>query len=413
MIPIPTKPPTVVLSLLVAAPCLLGQQVPAYSRHDFQNGYFQTRLDAFANARSDTGNAAGDLLYKVWPKEVFARDEDIRISGLRIWFQADSSYSGSFPVSIKTPQVAFYPVVQRTIAGKVYDVPDLDNPATPVLKLQDSTVVRSGVVVLEVKVHPFNFNPDLRQPIVLKSRDKNGEPQGWAVGLLAPPGEKLGDGKATFVGAASFGEVHRLPGPSTYSGLYDARGKRLIPYGTPGAPSNLGELGIELMLDAATLQVFSDASGGVRNDPKQQETHKGPGAYCNALASAVRTGWFGLFCQWEKPPAGSTLCLPLVTAIGAAMPDKTLAIDKATLLVDPARAQALTAFLQAGVLGTLALYKKNGVAGHRADQPGVFVTPRIPVPRDPALKDATMWVQALLLANGGFPGASNVVRVRF
>ena len=134
----PSSSTVLALCTLVAVPPLVTAQVPAYSRHDLRNGYVQAREDAFPNARSSTGNEAGDFLYKAWTKQVFARHGDIRVSGLRIWYQVGSSYKGLFPVNVKTPRIGFYPLIRKTISGKVYDVPDLTSFLQAVLLLPRS-----------------------------------------------------------------------------------------------------------------------------------------------------------------------------------------------------------------------------------------------------------------------------------
>ncbi|MFQ5504739.1 MAG: hypothetical protein ACE5F1_08095 [Planctomycetota bacterium] len=405
------------LAALLALPAgaVSGQSPPGYSRFDFSNAYRMLREDAFPNARSSTGNEAGDFLYKGYPKEVLAHDAPVRVSGVRISFKIGQGYKGPLPAQVLLPEVAFYPLVEGKVGGKSFRLPDLSRRHQKTLPLPLVFVARDGVRLFELKLGPKQPDPRLRDPVPLPSRDGKGKLQGWAVALMAIPGEKLGDGKPHFVAVPSFGEIHRLPGPSSFSGAWDARGKRFLPYGTPSAPSNLGELGVELLIDGPVLQVYSNASGGVRKDPKGLETHMGPGAYVNGLATSVLGGWFGLYCQWEGKESDGLVCLPAVTAIGASMPDARLSLGAGTLLWDPARSSGLSFLIGIGMAGPLVRYKAKGLAGRSEDQNGVWVSARQAVPRDPALKDLTLWIQCLLFqpASGKFPGASNLVRVVF
>lgn len=398
--------------LLLAGP--LAAQTLSYSRFDFGNAYRVDRQDFFPNARSQDGNVAGDFLYKALPKEVFARSDKIRISGVRISFVVDRSYQGNFPTFLGLPEIAFFPLVDGKIGGQTYDLPDLDRRASRSVPSVFIPLLRSSVQFFEIKLGPQNPDPRLRQPIELDPRDGAGGLQGWAVALLAPPGEKQSDGRPNFVAVPSFGEIHRTGSRPTYSGVYDARTKTFRPYGTPGAPSSIGELAVEIMLDQPTLQVFSDAAGGVRADRNKIETHKGPGAYVSDLATAVLPGFFGLFCQWEGQEDTGVWCLPLVTALGPVMPTQTIRVGSATLIWDPFRSSAVSIFLDTGNLGPLTVYRAQGHAGHAEDQPGVYATARLPVPPDKNLAGLTFWLQALLVRpSTQVLAATNLVRLAF
>ena len=393
---------------------LLAQGSPAYSRFDYSNGYRLQREDGYPNARSPKGNGQGDFVYKVFPLEVLGRGEDIRVSGVRISFSVDDSYKGNFPVSLGVPEIAFFPVKLGKAGGLNVDLPQLGSRLNRSLRGGSVSALSDGIFAMELRLGPKQPDPKLRAPVVLPAKDAQGRPQGWAVALMAPKGEILGKGKPLFVPMPSFGEIHRSPGPSTYSGFYDARKKVFLPFGSPGAPSNQGELGVELFIDGPVLQVFSDASGGVRKDPNRNETHMGPGAYRNGLGSSVLGGFVGFYTQWENQEGKGLLCLPLITALGASRPTGRLNLGGVNLLLDPARAGALPLLPQMGLLGGLTRYKAFGVAGHFGDQKGVYVTPRLPVPASPALAGQSIWLQSLLLRPGvGFVGSSNLVLLRF
>ncbi len=403
---------TISASLSLSVP-LLAQGDPAYSRLDFSNAYRLQREDGYPNARSVQGNEQGDFVYKVFPLEVLGRGEDLRISGLRISFSVDDSYKGNFPVSLAVPEIAFFPVKRGKASGLTVDLPQLTRRFSRSLKPGSISALSDGVFSYELQLGPKQRDPDLKKLLILPGKDAGGNPQAWAVGLMAPKGGHLGKGTPSFVPLRSFGELHRVPGPLTFSGFYDARAKRFLPFGSPGAPSNSGELGVELLMDGAVLQVFSDASGGLRNDPKKVETHMGPGAYRNHLGSSVLGGFLGFYTQWENQEGKGLLCLPLMTALGAKRPGVRLNLGGATLLWDPARAGGLFLFAQMGLLGGLTRYKAFGVAGHSSDQRGVFVTPRIRIPASPVLAGQGFWVQSLLLRPGvGFAGSSNLVFVQ-
>ncbi len=399
------------LASAIALLCLTAavgkaQSAVSYSRFDFSNGYRMEREDAFPNARSRTGNETGDLLYKAFPVEALAQHKELRISGLRIAYSIGNGYKGSYPAKIIRPRIAFYPATKLKYGAEVLDAPDLSNGFPTQLAAKELTVFRDGLYTEELK---------LTKPIVLPTRNGKGELQGWCAVLLANPGERLGDGKAHFVAAPSYGEIHRVGSPTTYSGAWDARKKRFLPYGSIGAPSNLGELGIGLLLDQPTLQIFSDASGGVRNDPKKVETHMGPGAYINGLATAVQSGYYGLYVQWEGKPAGSTVCIPLLMATGSQEPKTPLQFGNVIMLGDLKRGLLADLFIRAGLVGVLQRYKAGGIAGHAVDQNGVYVTPILPFPHDPTLAGMTFWVQGLMvdLQKLQFTGSTNLTRIVF
>jgi hypothetical protein len=401
------------LSSFFASLPLLAQGNLSYSRLDFSNAYRLQREDGFPNARSLKGNEKGDFAYKVFPLNVLGRGEDLRISGIRISFSVDDSYKGNFPVSLGIPEIAFFPVKKGKAGGLTVDLPQLSKRFSRVLKPGSVLALSDGIFVYELKLGPKQPDPGLQVPVTLPSKDSQGNPQAWAVALMAPQGGTLGKGKPSFVPMPSFGEIHRIPGPLTFSGFYDARAKRFLPFGSPGAPSNQGELGIDLLIDGPVLQVFSDASGGVRKDPNKIETHMGPGAYRNHLGSSVLGGFLGFYTQWENQEGKGLICLPLITAQGANRPTAKLHLGGVSLLYDPKRAGALFLLPQMGLLGGLVRYKAFGVAGHFKDQKGVYVTPRLAVPSSPTLAGLSFWVQSVLLRPGvGFTASSNLVFVR-
>lgn len=381
-----------------------------YSRFDFGNRYHTQRADLFPNSRAKNGNVDGDMIYKAFPASVFSRGDKVRISGVRLWAQVDPTYVGPYPAFLVMPDIVFFPLIEIKVGNNAYAVPDVTKPHARRLPLGAATVIRGGLQPIDFRLGPHQPDPRLKLPVELPV-----SPTGWAVGVMAPAFSRQLDGNSNFVAVSTFGEVHRSPGRLAYSGLYDAAKQAHLPYGTAGAPSNIGELAIELYLDQPSLQVFSDGSGGVRNDPRRIETHKGPGAYANGLSTAVAPGWFGLFTQWEGMSDNGILCLPLITAIGPAMPTTLLKVDDATLVWDSLRAKALSVFIENGVLGILGRYKAGGVAGHANDQGGVFASTRISVPNDAGLKGATIWVQSVLIrfTTGRVVGATNLSRIVF
>ena len=401
------------LLCLVLTDYLAAQRTPSYSRMDFSNAYRMDREDVFPNALTKRGNEDGDFLFKVFPAEVFARHKRTMLSGLRISFTIQNAYKGNYPVFLTMPDVAFFPV---RFDSRNRPVVDLAARHARTLPLGIKFVVADGILLHELELGPKQFSSALKTPVVLPARDRNGKIQAWAVALMAPPSASFMDNKAHFVALPSFGEIHRT-GPRSFSGIYDARKKLFTMYGDPSAPSNLGELGIEVLIDGPTLQVFSDASGGVRNDPKKKETHMGPGAYDGLLGTSSRPGFFGLYLQWEARQMDGLMVFPLIMALGTPIPDTPLTLPGGhSLLMAPLRrSTALTFFLELGVFGPIKQYKKGGVAGRSTDQNGVFVTPRFPVPNDSSIKGLVLNIQALLTDKTvkNFVGVSNLVQVRF
>ena len=406
----PSRVPSLLLCLALASTATVAPAQttkPAYSRLDFGNAYRIDRELRWPNAAD--GNVDGDLAYKAFPKEVLARHKTIRVSGVRVSYTVDKSYRGSFPAFPTFPVIAFYPLVEAKVGGSTYDVPDLGRKAARTIPAPFQQALRTGISAYEIRFDPSAVDPRFRVPIDLPARDSKGNLQGWAVALMAPPGQKQGDGKANFACVQSFGEVHRASARRSYSGMYDAKAKRFVPFGT-SAISNIGELAIELLLDAPTLQLYSSAAGGLRNDPTNRETYKGPGAYYSGLASSVVPAWFGLYAQWEGHDLDGTVALPFVMGAGSTQPKSALTIDLAVMLNDPALIFGRTMFLDAGLAGPFAQYKKNGVAGHASDQSGVFVTPRLAFPRNAALAGVRLWMQVLVVNTSlRFPAASNLV----
>lgn len=398
----------------LAAGLARAQTGISYSRLDFQNAYRIDREDAWPNARLPGGNVAGDFVYKVFPVEVLARDREIRVSGLRLSFSVGNGYKGTFPVRLGVPEIAFYPVVVSRVGGRDLPLPDLSRRFGTTLRPPGISVPRDGVFVHEIRLGPHQPDPRLRKPLRLPARDAKGALQGWAVALLAPPGEGLGDGKPHWVPVPSYGEIHRPGSPSTFSGLYDAKKKRFLPYGAPGAPSNLGECGIELLLDGPALQLRSEAAGGVLRDPRRIETHLGPGAYESGLAGARFPGSFGLYAQWESREGDGLLCLPFLVALGNPPPAARLKLGAGVLMWDSKRAYAPSFFVNLGMFGVLSRYKAFGRAGRRSDQRGVFVSRDLPVPVDSTLRGAALWIQALFLdpKSSSIAGSSNLCRLR-
>ena len=106
-----------VLAFGFASTGALAQTTISHSRLDFGNAYRIDREDLFPNSRSATGNASGDFLYKAFPKEVLARDGKIRISGVRVTFSVDKTYTGTFPTFMQMPVIAFF----RSSKGRCWE----------------------------------------------------------------------------------------------------------------------------------------------------------------------------------------------------------------------------------------------------------------------------------------------------
>lgn len=390
-----------------------AQSSIAYSRHDFGNAYRQDVEIAFPNARSASGASTSDFLWKAFPREALARGNSWRISGIRISFRVDKSYTGALPQFLALPTVAFYPLVEASIEGKTYDVPDLAKPLSATMPLGAVRALQAGPQSYELRLGPKNPDPRLQKPIELPGRDASGAVQGWAVALRAPFNARAGNGQANFLALPTFGEIHRDGSRASYSGLYDAKTKTIRPFGTTGAPANLGELAVELLFDQATLQVYSDGAGGVRQDPRKIETHKGPGAYDNGLLSAIRPGYFGLYAQFEGNEG--LLALPLVVSDSATLPNTTLRFEQVSFLYNPTGLGLATLFTGAQVFGALGKYSAGGAAGHRADQDAVWHSGPLAVSPIPALKGLSFWVQALLYDPTKMTSCAetNAVRVRF
>lgn len=397
----------------LAATSLTAQASISYSRHDFGNAYRQNIEVAYPNATSSAGSTAGDMLWKVWPPEVASRAATWRISGVRFSFRVDRSYSGAFPQFLSLPRIAFFPLVEQTIRGAQYLVPDVTRPFPTSFQLPGYKAVEAGVQSFELQLGPKNPDPRLQKVLVLPGRNSAGAVQGWAVALLAPQGARLGNGQANFAAVPTFGEVHRDGSRRAYSGVYDAKAKEMKPFGTRGVPSNLGELAIELYFDQPTLQVFSDGSGGVRDDRLKIETHKGPGAYDNGLATAIKQGFFGLYTQY----AGNDglVAFPIVVSDSAAPPTQTLRFNQVDFLFNPAGLSLATLFSGAGIYGSLAKYKAGGAVGHRQDQASVWHSGRIPFMKDKSLSGLSFWVQTLLFdaKKNTSCAETNAVRLRF
>ena len=408
----PRPRPWPLLGTCVALLLLLGRPATAqsslsYSRLDFSNGYRMDRQDEFPNYRSSLGNDEGDFVFKMFPELVLRGAGKLRVSGLRISFTVGNDYKGTYPVDLVVPKIAFYPLIQ----GLQGLLPDVKGAKAIVLDPGTVSVVKDGVFTYELRLGSHQTRPSLQSPVVLDLPGPRSPGRGWAVALLAPKGFKPDPKAAHFIPVPSYGEIHRLTALSSYSGLYNSRAQTFLTYGSIGAPSASGELGIELLVDGPTLQAFSDAAGGLHQDPKNLETYKGVGAYETGLATAAQPGWFGLYAQWEGRQADGLVALPIVAA-----GNEVLALPGGVeLLWNSLFPNTMTLLLQAGLLGPVQTYKKQGQAGHSTDQQGVWASPRLPMPNDIRLKGAQVSIQCLIVSpkQGTFEGVSNTISLRF
>jgi hypothetical protein len=390
---------------------LLGAALPAqatlsYSRLDFSNGYRMDRQDEFPNYRTTLGNDDGDFIFKMFPELVLRGASKLRVSGVRISFTVGDAYLGSYPVDLAVPRIAFYPLIQ----GLQGLLPDVKGANPIILDPGKVSVVKDGVFTYELRLGPQQTLPSLKNVVQLDLPGPRSSGRGWAVALLAPKGLRPDAKVAHFIPVPSYGEIHRVTALASYSGVYDSRLQTFRAYGSIGAPSATGELGIELLVDGPTLQPFSDAAGGLHKDPTNRETYKGIGAYETGLATAATPGWLGFYAQWEGRSKDGLLALPIIAA-----GNEILALPGGVeLLWDSLSPGSLTLLLQAGLLGPVQTYKAQGHAGHATDQEGVWASPRIPIPTDIRLKGAVISLQCLFVSPklGTFEGTSNTITLR-
>ncbi|MEZ5988970.1 MAG: hypothetical protein R3F30_07560 [Planctomycetota bacterium] len=399
-------PVTALVLAALAAPTPAQTKI-SYSRLAFCNGYRVDRPLEWPSFRSSLGNDENDLVFRMLPREVLRGAGKLRVSGIRWSYTVADDYQGSYPSFVQVPTIGMYPLVNGQ-AGLLPDFPSNDG-----FRLDPgfTVVPKDGVLVFELRLGPGQFDPGLKSPIPIELPGPRSSVAGWAIALHGIKGEKANKDTPNMVPVPSYNEVHRQSGLDAYSGLYDARLKRYTLFGRPGAPPNSGEVGIELLVDGPTLQVFSDASGGLRNDPRSWETHKGVGAYFGELASAATQGWFGLYAQWEGRSGDGLWAFPIVAA-----GDEVLPLPGGVeLLWSSGVPSLLTALVEAGLYGPVGVYKAQGVAGHDTDQDGVWHTARIPVPQLPALRGLKLSAQALFVeaAKGTFEGVSNAVTIVF
>jgi len=396
------------LALLATSSAGLSAQTKlSWSRLDFSNGYRMDRQDEFPNYRSSLGNAAADFVYKMFPTQVLRGAGKLRVSGVRLSFTVGNDYKGSYPADLILPRIAFYPLLQ----GLQGLLPDVKGAKPIVLDPGKLSVVKDGVFTYELRLGPQQKQASLQKVVVLDLPGPRSRVKGWAVALMAPPGLKPDPKQAHFIPVPSFGEIHRKSALPSYSGRYDSRRQVFHTYGSIGAPSANGELGIELLVDGPTLQAFSDAAGGLRKDPRNLETYMGIGAYETGLSTAASPGWFGLYAQWEGRQKDGLLALPLIAA-----GNEILRLPGGVeLLWNSLSPGSLGLLLQAGLLGPVTTYKKQGVAGHSKDQQGVWASPRLPIPNDSRLKGLPVSVQCLFVSPklARFEGVSNTITLRF
>jgi len=407
--------PHLALAAAALAPSLAAQPFPA-NKIEFSNWYLSGREERFPNFAS--GNLDGDGLFKILPRSILDRHDAHQFSGYVMGVSVDDAYTGRYPTVLFLPGLQLYRTVIARQSGTTYETVDLQSPVGLKLDPLPLFLNSDGSWIVEVGFDPGSVSPKLRQLLQIDGL-VGGERAGLALMALGRAGERSSASLPGAVMLSSYQERHFAPGYPSYSGSHDAATGTVAHFGTTGQPSATGELVLSARFANPTLQLFSDSAGGVANDPAGFETHMGPGAYATDHATAVAPGWFGMFVQAEQydPGTGSPrhLALPLIVATSAAGP--TAAIDVGGgvhLRLAPAELALATLFLDAGLSGPLATYAAGGVAGFDTDQPGVYATPRIPLPANPTWKGTALWLQALVVDDNMLPvGSTNAVRLTF
>ena len=106
------------------------------------------------------------------------------------------------------------------------------------------------------------------------------------------------------------------------------------------------------------------------------------------------------------------LAFPFVVSTSAAGPTASLKLGERSLRVAPAELAAANLLVDGGIWGGLTTYTAAGVAGFDADQAGVYASPRITLPPNPAWLGTALWVQALIVDAAMQPvDVTNVVRL--
>lgn len=404
----------VACSLLSLVSPLAAQAFPQ-NKLEVHNWWVADREDPFPNFA--TGNVFGDGLFKVIPSTLLERGGDHLISGYQLCISIDDAFTGMFPVVAFLPGVQVFRTEPQTINGAAYEVLDHDRPVGPQFDPIFLPLSADQAWAVEISFDPASFNPKLRNLLTVPALE-NGQRQGLAIMALADPGRMQSPNVANVVLQASYQERHFPPGAPSYSGSYDATTGAVRMYGTTGQPSATGELYASLRFANPTLQIFSDAAGGLSPDPDGYETHMGTGAYCTDFGTRVGPAWFGFFMQatqYAPATGGPThMMLPLVVSMSAAGPTTSLRIGNATLRVNPAELQLADLFVQAGFGGPLGTYTASGVAGFDEDQRGVSASQRFTVPANPALQGMVLWLQGLVVDAKMQPvDSTNVVRWTF
>jgi hypothetical protein len=402
------------LLLLLATP-LLAQARFFHNKLEHTNFWIADREDLFPNYLTTGGNVAGDALWKVLPREILERANDHQVSGYKIAISVDNTFTGTFPRIVRLPALQMTRTRIQSLGGQDHEVPDLSQPVGPLYDPITIFLQQDNSWVVEVLFDPNLINPkhNRLQPV---PGLVNGQRAGLALVILGTAGDRRSPATPGIVLQASHAERHYLPGRPSYSGSYNAATQTLSVYGQPNQPSATGEIYAALRFQTPTLQIFSDSSGGVVDDPQGWETHLGPGAYATDLATRVRPGFFGLYLQgvqYHNPTGPPThRAFPFVVSLSPNGPTANLPLGNVTMRVDPAALGSANFLVSAGLHGSLALYPKQGQAGWDEDQPGVYASPRVRIVPDPALIGLTLWVQGFITDNAlNFVDTTNVVRL--
>jgi len=392
---------SLLLSLLALAASASAQTF-AHNKLEFGNWWITDREDAFPNFAAAGGNVDGDGLFKVFPTEVLERGEPHRISGYELALSIDDGYSGAYPVDVEVPAVQFYRTRLATIAGNVYEVPDLTQPVGPRFDPIPITIPTDAAWVVEVRFDPRNTNPRTRALLdVPPTNPANPAARGLAMVALARPGDRRAASVPGVVLQSTFGERHLAPGRAAYSGSIDGRTGAMAMFGTTGMPSATGELYFGLRFHNPTLQLAGPSAGGVSPDPLGFETQLGVGAYATDLATRSPPGSVRLYVQAEQFDPGTAasthLALPFVVALGPAGPTTTVALGSASLRLDPLGLDLATIFVS-GHAGALRRIQAASGAGFDQDQLGAFSSAPFPIAPSRSLRGAALWIQALVVA---------------
>jgi len=387
--------------------CLGAQSTLPQNRLDFSNWYLQAQPIAFPNYHNPGGNVAGDGMFKVFPAEVFEQDRDIQITGFHFSYEVDASFPMTFVRQVNLPAVQFYRTQLLVSGGQTYETIDFSQPVGPEYAPNRDFPATNLVALYDKHFGAPLALPPFDQALVMPSR-VNGQRTGVAIFLKATPGDLPTALRPTIQLESSFDERHIAPGHPSYSGTFNAATQVLAQFGQSGQPSATGELAVGLYLGTPTLQVYGSAAGGF-NDPQHFETHLGPGAYSNDLATT--SGTIGLFVQ-AQPRSATSLVWPLLVSRGIAGPTTSLGLPLGAPI--PTSALRYTPGQVAQLLPPAPIgdYQPGGFAGFREVQTSAYASPPVFFPAAPVLVGLDFWMQAVIVAPGFVPAdATNAVRV--